>query len=249
MKPLIVFFLLAFFLVGCQHRLIVNTMPPEVNAPTACTQEAKICPDGTAVGRTEPNCEFAPCPEVTPPEQAESLPTVPDSTPEPASVVAPVAEFFSRITKKPFGIYITPQNSPVQPERFSGYHTAADIEYADVVGEVPVVAVADGTVVYSGTVNGYGGVVVIRHIINEVTYTGLYGHLDPKSNVANGTQVSAGDQIGILGDGGTAETDGERKHLHFALHRGPSVVLAGYVQSEKELAAWVDPTKIIPGDL
>lgn len=28
----------------------------------ACTEEAKICPDGTAVGRTGPNCEFAPCP-------------------------------------------------------------------------------------------------------------------------------------------------------------------------------------------
>lgn len=32
------------------------------NEPTACTAEAKICPDGTAVGRTGPNCEFAECP-------------------------------------------------------------------------------------------------------------------------------------------------------------------------------------------
>ncbi|MFZ3073897.1 MAG: hypothetical protein WA093_02075 [Minisyncoccales bacterium] len=30
---------------------------------TACTMEAKICPDGSAVGRTGPNCEFASCPE------------------------------------------------------------------------------------------------------------------------------------------------------------------------------------------
>ena len=29
----------------------------------ACTQEAKICPDGSAMGRVPPNCEFAPCPE------------------------------------------------------------------------------------------------------------------------------------------------------------------------------------------
>lgn len=28
----------------------------------ACTMEAKICPDGSAVGRIGPNCEFAPCP-------------------------------------------------------------------------------------------------------------------------------------------------------------------------------------------
>lgn len=27
-----------------------------------CTLEARICPDGSAVGRTWPNCEFAPCP-------------------------------------------------------------------------------------------------------------------------------------------------------------------------------------------
>ena len=31
--------------------------------PIACTLDAKICPDGTAVGRVPPNCEFAACPE------------------------------------------------------------------------------------------------------------------------------------------------------------------------------------------
>jgi hypothetical protein len=31
----------------------------------ACTMEAKICPDGTAVGRSGPNCDFAPCPIIT----------------------------------------------------------------------------------------------------------------------------------------------------------------------------------------
>lgn len=32
------------------------------NREIACTLEAKICPDGTAVGRQGPNCEFATCP-------------------------------------------------------------------------------------------------------------------------------------------------------------------------------------------
>ena len=31
-------------------------------AQKACTQEAKLCLDGSAVGRTGPNCEFAECP-------------------------------------------------------------------------------------------------------------------------------------------------------------------------------------------
>jgi len=30
----------------------------------ACTMEAKICPDGSSVGRTGPNCEFTACPAV-----------------------------------------------------------------------------------------------------------------------------------------------------------------------------------------
>lgn len=33
---------------------------------TACTLEAKLCPDGSYVGRTGPNCEFAACPGITP---------------------------------------------------------------------------------------------------------------------------------------------------------------------------------------
>jgi len=28
----------------------------------ACTQEAKVCPDGSTINRAGPNCEFAPCP-------------------------------------------------------------------------------------------------------------------------------------------------------------------------------------------
>lgn len=33
------------------------------NQPMACTQEAMLCPDGSSVGRTGPNCQFAPCPQ------------------------------------------------------------------------------------------------------------------------------------------------------------------------------------------
>jgi hypothetical protein len=34
-------------------------------AQVGCTMEAKICPDGSSVGRTGPSCEFAACPDVT----------------------------------------------------------------------------------------------------------------------------------------------------------------------------------------
>lgn len=32
-------------------------------SPKACTQEAKLCPDGSSVGRSGPKCEFASCSE------------------------------------------------------------------------------------------------------------------------------------------------------------------------------------------
>ena len=32
------------------------------NQQKPCTMEAKVCEDGSSVGRTGPNCEFAPCP-------------------------------------------------------------------------------------------------------------------------------------------------------------------------------------------
>src|SRR3989344_2428627 len=41
--------------------VVAGTIPP----PVACTMEAKLCPDGSAVGRTGPKCEFAPCPTST----------------------------------------------------------------------------------------------------------------------------------------------------------------------------------------
>jgi len=35
---------------------------PDDGGQIACTQDAKVCPDGSFVSRTGPNCEFAPCP-------------------------------------------------------------------------------------------------------------------------------------------------------------------------------------------
>lgn len=40
--------------------------PPQPPEGQVCTRDAKVCPDGSAVGRTGPNCEFAPCPAGAP---------------------------------------------------------------------------------------------------------------------------------------------------------------------------------------
>ena len=57
MKKIFLFTLLFVFILvlsGC-----IKSAP--INQPVACTEEAKLCPDGSAVGRVGPNCEFAPC--------------------------------------------------------------------------------------------------------------------------------------------------------------------------------------------
>lgn len=56
--------LLAFSLIilalGALYLTWAKFKPAE---PVFCTQEAKVCPDGSFVSRTGPNCEFAVCPE------------------------------------------------------------------------------------------------------------------------------------------------------------------------------------------
>jgi hypothetical protein len=59
MKRLVVFILLAVI------------VPTHTRAAEQCTMEAKLCPDGSAVGRVGPNCEFAPCPDVTTPNDKQ----------------------------------------------------------------------------------------------------------------------------------------------------------------------------------
>lgn len=162
----------------------------------------------------------------------------------PADLKEPVSDFEARITKKQFGTYITPATSPVQPEKFTGYHTGVDVEFTDVAADVPVVAMAAGKVIESRTASGYGGVMAIQHTINGSSYIGVYGHLDPATMLPKGREVAAGAQIALLGDHNSAETDGERKHLHLSVVRGTTLIIAGYVSTQSELSKWIDPVSL-----
>ena len=105
---------------------------------------------------------------------------------------------------------------------------------------MPVFAITDGVVVRSGWVSGYGGMVAISHIINNEPHIAIYGHLDPNQLPKLGEVVSTRQKIGILGYGFTTETDNERKHLHFAVHKGSTINVAGYVQDKTQLDNWVN---------
>ena len=185
--------------------------------------------------------EAQPVPDITAiPAETASPPSGQDNI-EAGKLVEPVKDFKSRITKKPFGIYISPQTSPVQPEKFTGYHTGADAEYSDILEDTPVYAISKGTVEYRGLVNGYGGVLVIKHEIDGQKILVLYGHLRKSSMAAKDTTLNTNDQIAVLGKDKSAETDGERKHLHLGMIKDDKIDFRGYVQSEIELSEWYNP--------
>ncbi len=68
MKTKLLLFLLAIIILAGVFLSFNKTSIKDINlglnkpSNTICTEEAKMCPDGTYVGRTGPNCEFAICP-------------------------------------------------------------------------------------------------------------------------------------------------------------------------------------------
>lgn len=165
-----------------------------------------------------------------------------------AVFIEPISQALSRVTKKPFGIYVTPQNSPVSPEKFTGYHTGVDFETLpdEASTDVPIYAICNGSLALKKYATSYGGVAVESCKLNGQDITIIYGHLKLASITINiGSKLIAGQPIGILGKGYSTETDGERKHLHLGIHKGSTLNLLGYVQNASELANWLDVTKYL----
>jgi murein DD-endopeptidase MepM/ murein hydrolase activator NlpD len=151
------------------------------------------------------------------------------------------------VTKKPFGIKVSPGHSPVSPERFAGYHTGVDFEIlaGEENSDVSVSAICDGQVLIARRVSGYGGVLVQRCTIDNQAVTVLYGHLKLTSiSLKVSDTLKTGERIGILGKANSYDTDGERKHLHLGIHKGDKIVYLGYAQKESDLSAWLDFIKL-----
>lgn len=165
----------------------------------------------------------------------------------PSSYAAPMENAAERITKKPFSIFITRENSPVSPERFSGYHVGTDFEaFEDETNrDVPVYAICEGPLIQKSRVNGYGGLIIQSCTVDGEPVTVLYGHVSLSSAEAEpGEILHPGDLLAMLGAGFSSETDGERKHLHLGIHKGSSIDLRGYTQSASEINQWIDPAKL-----
>lgn len=72
----------AIFLTGC-----ASTPAPGGKNPILCTEDAKLCPDGSSVGRdADNNCEFKPCPLPGEKKQPEQKTEDKNKGPEAATV-------------------------------------------------------------------------------------------------------------------------------------------------------------------
>lgn len=167
-----------------------------------------------------------------------------------ANLSEPIDQALRRETPLSFGLHVSPsatENPITPPERFEGYHTAVDYEVSvdELDKDVAVYAVCDGKVLYSGYADGYGGVVVHSCRVGGEDVTVLYGHLLISSMIENGKDVEAGQKIAVLAPARSYDSGGNRKHLHFAVHRGTELQMLGYVQNESDLDTYIDPKTVL----
>lgn len=167
-----------------------------------------------------------------------------DLTKKESNLRPPMKRIDERVTKKPFGIFVSPQSSPVQPEKFYGYHTAADFEIfsEEENWDILIKAICSGKLLVKKSASGYGGVIAQSCDLNNEPITVIYGHLKLSSiGKKLGDDIVSGEELGVLGRGYSEETDGERKHLHLGIHRGEEINILGYVARENLLVNWIDP--------
>lgn len=189
-------------------------------------------------------------PWLTPEKQPQISQNKPQPTQTSASWFYPITNYMSRIKYKSFGTYIDEKwykNEPnIFPTHFYGFHAGVDLDATTSENSdaklVPVFAVTTGKILYVGPVQGYGGVIIQQIDQNHLA---LYGHIKLSSvNSSVGEIVKAGQIICDLGNANSFETGGERKHLHFAIHKGEELYFAGYEQTLDALNAnWENPTK------
>jgi len=111
---------------------------------------------------------------------------------------------------------------PVNGNVLAGF-TEGQTKGIDISGDQgqKVYAAAEGRVIYSGKMDGYGNLVIIKHSDDLLT---AYAH-NSKNLVSQGSSVSRGDEIAEMGNSGT-----DTVKLHFEVRRqGKPVDPLGYL--------------------
>ena len=163
------------------------------------------------VSLSQPSPDTAVSTPVTPVDTSRKpvpKPTTAAVTPEAEKKPVTVSPATTKLTNAPVSRWLWPVTGTVS-RRFAGDRNKG----LDLVGQRgdPVVATADGVVVYAGSgVTGYGALLIVKH--ND-TYLSAYGHNDALL-VNEGTFVAAGETIAQMGS-----TSAESVKLHFEIRR------------------------------
>lgn len=151
-----------------------------------------------------------------------------------------------------FGMYVTPDpdTNPISPpERFTGYHTGLDIEILPEEKDLPVSVktICEGKILYAGTIEGYGGVIIQECVINSQPVSVLYGHLSTEAFKVSvdSNPIAAQTSIAELGKDHSEETGNTRKHLHLGIHEGNHIEFLGYVNDPDDLKEFIDPLPLL----
>jgi lipoprotein NlpD len=179
--------------------------PPATRPATASGVHAEALPE-------------SPHPASRPPSPAGVASQPPSAPPKPApaapAVVSPGAPSAASIPtdSAPIGSpgWRWPAKGALIDRFMAGDATRQGIDIAGDAGD-PVLAAADGVVVYSGSgLVGYGELIIIKH---SDEWLSAYGH-NRKRLVAEGQRVKGGQQIAEMG-----RTGASRDELHFEIRR------------------------------
>ncbi|MBU0476664.1 MAG: M23 family metallopeptidase [Nanoarchaeota archaeon] len=112
-------------------------------------------------------------------------------------------------------------------EDFKGYHLGEDIITTQ---EEPVYAIGNGIVRFSGSLSGYGYMVLVEHNLREEgKIIAVYAHMGKKDLVGTGQKVSKGQRIGFLSANPQENGGYPFIHLHFGIRPGEYTTKTVYI--------------------
>jgi murein DD-endopeptidase MepM/ murein hydrolase activator NlpD len=130
------------------------------------------------------------------------------------------------------GSYVTTASFGECGSQWTSCHTGLD--FAAPLG-TPAMTATDGVVIFSGVDGPYGNVVRVLDADSVATW---YAHLDERL-VAQGTRVSAGDVVGLVGSTGNSTGP----HLHFEVRLNASVSAPG---TPTDPRTWLQQRRALP---
>ncbi|WP_025462386.1 murein hydrolase activator EnvC family protein, partial [Neisseria meningitidis] len=180
---------------------IVKVKPAGYAAPKASAVESRPAVPAAVQTPVKPAAQ--------PPVQSAPQPAAPAAENKAVPAPAPQSPAASPSGTRSVGgiVWQRPTQGKVVAD-FGGNNKGVDI--AGNAGQ-PVLAAADGKVVYAGSgLRGYGNLVIIQHNSSFLT---AYGH-NQKLLVGEGQQVKRGQQVALMGN-----TEASRTQLHFEVRQ------------------------------